>query len=330
MSRRLLNTLSTDVRAARMMMVVICVLAAIHCIASDLSPATYVGPNTCVKCHREPSRSTNQPAVDHRRLVEAWRKSAHAATLVDAQTDPERVVAPFTTNSPLQRRQVAYAIGAGRGEQRYCDVSLWMLPHRWDGRGQKWAAELVVDAREQCFGCHVTGYDVATKKWIAPGVTCEACHGPGSRHAEDGSNTRMLNLRSLPLERQAMICGQCHSDGTDTAKVHPFPVGIRPGDDLNEYFAQALQPRPGPKYSELLYSKHSQMNVICTDCHDPHGPVTGTRHQLRKPVNDLCRECHLKESMAKHAPKADPGATCATCHMAGGSHKFGKSAERRF
>jgi predicted CXXCH cytochrome family protein len=232
------------------------------------------------------------------------------------------VVAQFTTNSPLQGNQIAYAIGAGRREQRYCDASFKVLPHRWDVRGKRWADESVVDARSQCFGCHVTGYDATTQQWSSAGVTCEACHGSGSLHAQSGGKTKMLDLRSLPLERQAMICGQCHSDGWDPAKVHPFPVGFRPGENLNNSFVQAAQPRPGPKYSELLRSKHSQMNVICTDCHNPHGPVHDTAHQLLKPVNELCTECHVGLTMAQHAPKAPADTTCATCHMPGGSHSF--------
>ena len=125
-----------------------------------------------------------------------------------------------------------------------------------------------------------------------------------------------------------MICGQCHSDGTDPAKVHPFPVGFRPGDDLNKFLAQKATPRLGPKYSELLRSQHARMNVICTDCHDPHGPVPGTVHQLLKPVIELCTECHVEETMAKHAPNTHDGATCATCHMPGGSHKFTKPIKK--
>ena len=296
------------------------------------SKPVFVGPAVCAECHRltrqgELAGKTNldsQMPPGGPKLVEAWSKSAHAATLINTRSSPEKVVAQFAANSPLQLSQIAYAIGVGRGEQRYCDASFTMLPHRWDVPGKKWTGESVVDARGQCFGCHVTGYDVDTKRWHSPGVTCEACHGPGSLHAQDGGKTKMLNLRSLPFERQAMICGQCHSDGSDPAKKHPFPVGFRPGDKLNQSFVQAAQPRPGPKYSELLHSKHAQMNVICTDCHDPHGPVPGTTHQLLKPVNELCTECHVEETMAKHAPNIHDGATCATCHMPGGSHAFNK------
>ena len=317
-----------DLKTAGLATVVTCVLAAAPVISGAATSATYTGPGTCVKCHDESSHAANQPPVRHQKLVENFSKSAHAATLIDTRISPEKAVAQFTTNSPLKLDDIAYAIGAGRGEQRYCDASFKMLPHRWDVRGKKWASEAVVDAAKECFACHTTGYDVRTRTWANPGVTCEACHGPGSLHAQDGGKTNMLDLHSLPFERQAMICGQCHSDGTDPAKVHPFPVSFRPGDDLNKFLTQAAQPRPGPKYSELLRSKHAQMNVICTDCHNPHGPVPGTAHQLLKPVNDLCGECHIEITLAKHAPKAPADATCATCHMTGGSHLFKKPIKK--
>jgi predicted CXXCH cytochrome family protein len=287
----------------------------------DAAASAYVGPAVCTTCHRGLA-ATNHPPDFHRTLTEAFSKSAHAGTLFDARAEPSKVVAPFTADSPLRRESIAYAFGAGRGEQRYCDASFMLLPYRWDVRGEQWLGQPVVDARSQCLGCHVTCYDVTSMQWRAMGVTCESCHGPGGLHARDGGKTKMLALHSLSAERRAMVCGQCHADGKDRAKVHPFPVDFRPGDDLSKFFAFASKPKPGPKYTELARSKHMRMNVICSDCHDPHGPVSGTDHQLQKPVNELCQKCHGEKTMAKHAPQAPGDATCATCHMPGGSHLF--------
>jgi predicted CXXCH cytochrome family protein len=266
--------------------------------------------------------STNRPPDFHRRLVEKCRASAHAGTLFDARQEPARVVAPFDGASPLKRGEVAFAFGAGRGEQRFSEASFRLLPHRWDVRGQEWKGQEAVDGASQCAGCHATGYRAADQRWTAMGVTCEACHGPGERHAASSGRTKMLALRSLPADRRAMVCGQCHAEGTDPARVHPFPVDFRPGDDLRQVFRFAPKSRPGPKYSELIRSKHARMNVLCLDCHDPHGPVDGTAHQVLKPVNALCQGCHGEKTMAKHAPQAAGDATCATCHMPGGSHLF--------
>jgi hypothetical protein len=38
--------------------------------------------------------------------------------------------------------------------------------------------------RRPCLACHATGYDPATGTFAEPGVTCEACHGPGERYNE--------------------------------------------------------------------------------------------------------------------------------------------------
>jgi hypothetical protein len=55
------------------------------------------------------------------------------------------------------------------------------------------------DANPECLACHTTGYgrpggyDPAAEKEGAPyllGVQCEACHGPGTTHARDGSYTK--------------------------------------------------------------------------------------------------------------------------------------------
>ncbi len=66
--------------------------------------------------------------------------------------------------------------------------------------------------------------------------------------------------------------------------------------------------------------------MSCISCHDPHGDKSKAAPQLRQPVNDLCLVCHEPAigSLKEHAPDAPADATCATCHMPDGSHKFAK------
>jgi predicted CXXCH cytochrome family protein len=184
-----------------------------------------------------------------------------------------------------------------------------------------WDPELVKDAIANCMACHATGYNVNTERWSEFGVTCEACHGPGSLHVVSGDKSKIFNLKNLPFDRQSMVCGQCHSSGKDLTGGHPFPTEFHPGDDLNKVFI-IDNSRQGSEYSDLINSKHLKNDVICTVCHNPHGPVEGTLHQLRKPVNELCMECHNDKTLSEHAPDAAAGTTCATCHMPGGSHQF--------
>jgi hypothetical protein len=61
-----------------------------------------------------------------------------------------------------------------------------------------------------CVGCHVTGYNRpggSTVTHVAglEDVQCESCHGPGSRHAENGGATELIQRRP-----EASVCRGCH------------------------------------------------------------------------------------------------------------------------
>jgi len=79
---------------------------------------------------------------------------------------------------------------------------------------------------EKCLKCHTTGYDKATGYKTAAdealaGVTCENCHGPGSKHEEVAQP--FAKVKELTPEQEKMIrdsiwkmlpqnvCVTCHS-----------------------------------------------------------------------------------------------------------------------
>lgn len=89
-------------------------------------------------------------------------------------------------------------------------------------------------ADPECIKCHTTGYGAPTgyKDASTPnlaGVTCEACHGPGSKHEEVAK--QFANKKQLaPEEEKAVrgsiykvmpqnVCVRCH--GTPGHKEHP-------------------------------------------------------------------------------------------------------------
>ena len=62
----------------------------------------------------------------------------------------------------------------------------------------------------ECVSCHVTGYGRAGGSLVGhtegrENVQCEACHGPGSKHAEDGDPD--LIVREPTVE----VCVGCHN-----------------------------------------------------------------------------------------------------------------------
>jgi mono/diheme cytochrome c family protein len=103
------------------------------------------------------------------------------------------------------------------------------------------AAKLKVELKgspaenENCVGCHVTGFHLtggypaadSTKTAAVSGVTCEACHGPGSQHtgAPAADKKKFIN-RAV----SAKLCTQCHTPETSPdfkfdemkLKVHPI------------------------------------------------------------------------------------------------------------
>ncbi len=288
--------------------------------------ARYVGSKMCLTCHMQ-----HNPEI-----VTGFPATAHMNAMAEA-TD-ENVKADFA-NAPFAREQVAFTFGSGHRQQAYLDENFQVLPGKWVIAEQRWEPIEAVDAKTQCIGCHVTGFDAEKGTWKAYGVGCEGCHGPGSVHAlatgEAIKNT-ILDLYDLDPHEQAQVCGQCHAPGLAKDGVHMFPHTYRPGDDLEEHFDLG-EPVPGgmnQQYADLIRSpKHWDNEVICSTCHDPH-VQTGNEWQLRRPVTEQCLSCHraamgtteaipnLEDHVQDKGVTAPLDATCATCHMPDGRHTF--------
>ena len=286
-------------------------VVAVALIAGGSQAADYKGTKVCTMCHK----GTHKP------IVSSYEKTVHPKAMQKAKA----IVGDFSSNSAFDKDKVAYVLGTGRTEQAYLDADFQVLPAMWDVKTKAWKPTPAVDGSTQCIGCHTTGYDPATKSFAQLGVGCEACHGPGGDHLKKPSNDNAPNVKKLSSKEKAMVCGQCHSAGKDTSGKYAFPVGYRPGDDLTKAFVDAKPTSPGrnQQYSEWLQSKHGEMGLGCVTCHDPHN-VARAEYQLKKPVNDLCMDCHASKikDMATHAPGAPGDATCATCHMPDGQHTF--------
>ena len=223
-------------------------------------------------------------------------------------------------------------------------------PLHWTGRDQTW--------NYQCADCHSTNlkknYDLAANtyatSWSDVDVSCEACHGPGSRHvawAKSGEKDKTTdNLDRMGLtnwlkptdnghwemnpdtgiarrtEKLASAeldtCAACHSRRKVIAKN---PV---PGEPfLNAYLPALLEPglyhADGQidgevyEYGSFLQSRMHQAGVTCSDCHDPHSA------KLRAEGNALCGQCHMpaKFDVAEHHhhQAGSAGAQCVNCHM---------------
>lgn len=121
------------------------------------------------------------------------------------------------------------------------------------------------------------------------GQACEACHGPGSSHADAetkaGRRATIINPGKAPE-----ACYKCHLD------------------KKGEFSLQYHHPVPEGKMS-------------CTDCHDPHGEdgvKPGTLSSLYG-KNEICFKCHKDQRgpfVYEHEALREG---CAICHNAHGS-----------
>lgn len=172
---------------------------------------------------------------------------------------------------------------------------------------------LSAPAAEQCISCHttaaVTSNELDVTRMTA-GVSCEACHGPGARHAAAmqamvsgarPAGTFILNPAKLAPVDLENFCGSCHRTslqvtaedlhGLDTVHYEPYRL-------------------------EMSQCWIMTNNITCVTCHDPHKPLD----RKSADYDSACLSCHLAKPgrlTASHPGRACPVAThnCASCHM---------------
>ena len=208
-----------------------------------------------------------------------------------------------------------------------------------------------------CAECHSTNleknYDSNTDSyktsWSEIDVSCEACHGPSSRHVawakkEEGRDTlekdKGLSVqfderkgvqwimdtnkgsaaRNIPRKtgKEIEVCARCHSRRSVISNEYspgkPFMDHYMPRLlDEGMYFADGQIEEEVYVYGSFLQSKMYHAGVTCSDCHEPHS------HQLRAEGNAVCLQCHTAEKFDTarhhHHKVESKGAKCAECHM---------------
>jgi len=255
-----------------------------------------------------------------------------------------------------------------------------MLPFCWDTRsadegGQRWFhiydqeriphddilfwTRIMQNWNYMCSECHSTNvrkqYDLQTgtynTTWDEVDVSCEACHGPGSRHLEwarhmesggrpetypdMGLAVRLKDTdqaswifdmetgtarRSVPRESRTLVdmCSRCHSRRSIMSEDYTHGRSILDAHwpsllDENLYFADGQIQEEVYVYASFLQSKMFSAGVVCKDCHESHSGKIFTTG------NALCYRCHLAEKYGSpdhhfHKPEST-GALCYECHM---------------
>lgn len=133
------------------------------------------------------------------------------------------------------------------GGLAFLGVRTYLVPHsfgesghyRGDAITEIAALPVSYAGHQTCETCHS---DIAEEKHKGKhaGVSCEACHGPQGKHADDPGSI------VPPKPDPAVLCAVCHE-------------------------ASAAKPKWFP---QVQTADHSG-GVVCTVCHQPHNPLPG-------------------------------------------------------
>jgi cytochrome c554/c'-like protein len=305
--------------------------------------ADFLGPAACTRCHA--AHAETQPASS---MARTMMRVADAATLREnpslsfragaytyavRTTDGQSV---YTVTGPADAAASApltWAFGAGSVGQTYLferdgavqesRLSYFQtlggadftpgreLPAPKDVQ-EAFSRRVPPDETRRCFACHTTattaGGKVDTANLI-PGITCEACHGPGRRHVELVEQKKLgpaldaiLNPARLDPGSSVDFCGACHATFWDIMLARDTGV-------------VALRSQPNRLQSSRCWGR-GDARITCVACHDPHAPLVTDAASY----DSKCLGCHVQAPAAKTADRPGPGCPvarerCVTCHM---------------
>jgi cytochrome c552/HEAT repeat protein/cytochrome c554/c'-like protein len=195
---------------------------------------------------------------------------------------------------------------------------------------------------KECLDCHATGidvrYDRASRHWSTtfadPGVSCEACHGPGARHARTKDAGDIVQPGDVDDEIGLAICGSCHGPREPVFPMLDAKNRFRPGQHYDdryeslvivdgrersgEYFADGRPSSSSFEYQALLQSRcHLAGGATCLTCHTaPH--EVHVANEIEGGVDASCRKCHARVAAQGEAHthhRSPQGASCVGCHM---------------
>jgi predicted CXXCH cytochrome family protein len=319
--------------------------------ANTFRSAHYIGSLACQKCHTD--------------IYNRWKQTPMANVVRDPREHPDAIIPDLNTNNVAKftKDQVAFVYGS-RWKQRYftrVGDDYYPLPAQWDIGNKVWRPYHVPDTGADwwtayyptdnmqrptgatCDGCHSVDYNIHTRQVTEWNVGCERCHGPGSEHIAHPSRSNILNPSQMDDVAANDTCISCHSQGQPLTKeiegkAYDWPVGYRVGLRLADYwkledhtlgqttfthFPDGTAHKNRMQGNDFVQSLMYRRGVTCASCHDVHG--TQNYAQLRKPVDEICLDCHSTTSpngphvatMEEHTHHRDgsPGSQCVACHM---------------
>jgi DnaJ-class molecular chaperone len=188
------------------------------------------------------------------------------------------------------------------------------------------ALPLKYAGRDACADCHedvVAVHSVARHQTVA----CEACHGPGAAHVEQGG------AAALVLPRQRDFCPRCH--GYDPSRPTGFPqIDPVAHNPMKPCFTchkpHAPEPPHVPTSCAACHGEIARLKAVshhallpCTQCHetpDVHKDTPRLSRPGKPRAREFCGGCHATDAASpKEIPRVDlsshnPRYVCWQCH----------------
>ena len=303
----------------------------------------YAGPAECAKCHAKISASQLTTPMAQASSTAANSEILRQHTQITLERGPYRYEISRTPEGTTYSvgdgknkisEPLLWAVGLGNKGQTFLyqrggffyesRMSFYKSIQSLDltaGHGSKTPDSLEdalgrlidPDTLRRCFACHTTaavtaeGFDPSR---LIPGVSCEACHGPGARHAalmdeEKNAQGRLAIFDPARLSPVALVdfCGACHRTWNDVYELGAMGVA-------NVRF------QPYRLENSRCWGD-GDARLACIACHNPHQPLVHDPGAY----DEKCLACHItgskNEVSLQHPGKACPVATkdCVTCHM---------------
>jgi predicted CXXCH cytochrome family protein len=312
-----------------------------------IDQSQYAGSAKCAECHQT--------------YYDGWKDSAHNKMIRAPKTEGtgRTIFADFSKESPHRKfelKDVKWVIGH-RWKQRFIgevDRQEVVFPAQWSIKEKKWQPyegrsdwwySTHKDWKKRsnfklCAGCHSTGSDHYTQKWVEQNIACESCHGPGKAHSDKPKLNNIVNPARLSVERSMDVCLSCHQAGKPPEDEYAWPVGYQPGLELSKFW-KGFEPEKGKQTAEFWHNGTAHKNRVqgntfpqsvmyhaglqCTNCHESHGSRHRSLTVRSAETNALCLTCHGPEkspgpkykvlSDHTHHEPLSTGSRCIECHM---------------
>ena len=168
--------------------------------------------------------------------------------------------------------------------------------------------------------------------WKGKVTGCEACHGPGKAHLEEGDPAKIISFKNKSSKEISETCLTCHAGKeernnfrrgehwrndvgcTDCHSPHSM-VGGRNLASSNTFISKANAEKPDfstihilkvgepqlcischnevkPDFNKPFHHKVLEGMLKCSDCHNPHGGFELKQTRLATGADAACIKCH--------------------------------------